>query len=621
MTKEKASVGTIQTEKSEKEKKARGSRLSKIWLYTKVQLITKSVLGLIVIPAYMLAIHFLLRSSGKFHISSGDYIEFLFSYQGALTLIITMLLLSVMVALDINTFIIGSALIREGHLKFSSGAVILQGLKKVKNFFKPSGLFILLYIALVIPLVGIGLTISATRDFQIPNFITDVIFNNPLYTVLYLLLLSALAIVSLIYIFTFHYIVLLGKNTRESLKLARQLMKRHWKNFIKDFILFFLFYTLLAGIVTTILFSGFFLLTEYLALPLTLKRISIAFFLILSAELFSFLTLLTVPLITSRLTTLFYRYHEEDGIRIAYSQNMQSRTEKKRRFRLAPVLALSIFSVLLLLFNLGSSAVIGLYFDSLFLNHGHIEIVAHRGGGDLGAENTLSGLEQAIAAGADCSEIDVQRTRDGIYIIHHDSTFARLSGVSKKPYEMDYEEIRTLKVKNLFRRGAEKQDIATLEEFMNASKGRITLYIELKGKTADREMVDDVVRMIKEKEMEGETAILSLDYSLIEYTEKKYPEIATGYLYFFHIGEIDKLAGDILIMEEREASPEKIDKIHRAGKKAVVWTVNKEESISKFVRSEIDGIITDYVLKVRRGIEDRDARTDYEILIDALFGK
>lgn len=598
-----------------------GNRLSKIWLYTKFQLITKSVLGLVVIPIYALAVHFLLRSSGKFHISSGDYIEFLFSYQGALTLVITMFLLSVMVALDINTFIISSALIHEGHIRPSSREVIIQGLKKAKNFFKPSGFFILLYIALIIPLVGIGLTISATEDFQIPNFITDVIFNNALYTTLYILLLTVLAVVSLVYIFTFHYIILLEKTTRESLKLARLLMKKHWRKFIKDFLLLFLFYSLLASIVTGILFSAFFLMTELLTIPLALKRMSIAFFLLLSAEFFSFLTLLTVPLITSRLTTLFYRYNENDGIQIAYSQNFQIKTEKKRRFRLAPLLAISLFSVLLLLFNLLSSAVIGFNFDSLFLNHSHIDIVAHRGGGDLGAENTLQGLEGAIAAGANCSEIDVQRTKDGFYIIHHDTTFSRLSGVPQKSHEMDCDEIRKLKVKNLFQPDAESQKIATLEEFMNASKGRIVLYIELKGKTADQKMVDDVVNLIKEKDMEDETAILSLDYNLIEYTEKKYPEITTGYLYFFHVGEIDKLAGDILIMEEREASPEKIEKIHKSGKKAVVWTVNKEESISKFVRSNVDGIITDYVLKVRRGIEERDARSDYEILIDALLGK
>ncbi len=154
---------------------------------------------------------------------------------------------------------------------------------------------------------------------------------------------------------------------------------------------------------------------------------------------------------------------------------------------------------------------------------------------------------------------------------------------------------------------------------MDAAKGKIGLFIELKGSTADTQMVDDVVKLVKEKGMEKEIAILSLDYKLITYVEEQYSEIDTGYLYFFSIGDTPKLIGDILIMEEREATPEKIDEIHQAGKKAVVWTVNTEESIKKFVLSDVDGIITDYVVKLKDGINKRDNRSDIQVIIDSII--
>ncbi|MDO4754670.1 MAG: glycerophosphoryl diester phosphodiesterase membrane domain-containing protein, partial [Bacillota bacterium] len=204
---------------------------SKIWLYTKFQLITKSVPALIVFPIYTMLLDALMRSSGKENISSGDYVEFLFSYQGVLMLIITGILLSILVSLDINTCIIGSALIKENKMRASSRLVFVHGIKTARLFLRPSGLFILLYVATVIPLVGIGLTISATKDFQIPNFITDVIFNNTLYTTLYIIAMAVLTLLSLRYIFTFHYIILFKKNTWEALKSARQFMKRHQKKF------------------------------------------------------------------------------------------------------------------------------------------------------------------------------------------------------------------------------------------------------------------------------------------------------------------------------------------------------------------------------------------------------
>ena len=74
-----------------------------------------------------------------------------------------------------------------------------------------------------------------------------------------------------------------------------------------------------------------------------------------------------------------------------------------------------------------------------------------------------------------------------------------------------------------------------------------------------------------------------------------------------------------MIMEEREATPEKVDQIHDAGKKAVVWTVNTEESIEKFVNSDIDGVITDYVRRVKDGIQVRDNRSNFEIIMDEIF--
>lgn len=46
-------------------------------------------------------------------------------------------------------------------------------------------------------------------------------------------------------------------------------------------------------------------------------------------------------------------------------------------------------------------------------------IIAHRGGGQNWPENTLYAFEQALEAGADIIELDVQLTRDGIPVVYH----------------------------------------------------------------------------------------------------------------------------------------------------------------------------------------------------------
>src|SRR5262249_55863317 len=50
---------------------------------------------------------------------------------------------------------------------------------------------------------------------------------------------------------------------------------------------------------------------------------------------------------------------------------------------------------------------------------------AHRGGAALAPENTLAAFEKAAALGADGLEMDVQFSRDGVVVVHHDRTLDR----------------------------------------------------------------------------------------------------------------------------------------------------------------------------------------------------
>lgn len=588
-----------------------------VWLYTKYQMITKGLLALVVFPAASAVLSFLLASRGRTHISSGDYLEFLLSFQGAGMLALALLLLILLIGMDVNAFIIMSALVREGRIKMTARHLLIVGLRSLRSFLSPSGILIMLYMALVIPLVGVGFTISPMKGFQIPNFITDVIFKNTLYSSLYFVLLLTLTYVSLRYIFFFHYALILRESMGESLRRASELMHRHWKSFARDFVLWMILWSFVAGALLIGSILLFILPANLLPETIFGQRLWTILGLMVLAELIAFVTLMSVPIICYRLTELFYRYNEEEGTAVKLGIEVRAQVpaeEKGGKIRLRTKAAFGLLASLLMVFNFIVAAFSGAFFDELFRRER--EIVAHRGGGDLAAENTAASLEAAIREGVAWSEIGVQRTGDGKYVINHDPNFARLTGDPRTSSEMTLAEIKKLRVADLFDPSRPLQEVATMEELLETARGRIGLFIELKGATADEKMADDIVAMVKAYRMEKEIALLSLDYSLIEYIEEKYPEIRTGFLYFFSLGETAEMKGDILIMEEREATPEKIDEIHAAGKKAIVWTVNTEESIDKFVSSEVDGIITDYVLRVKAGMERRDSRTDFEILLD-----
>lgn len=56
--------------------------------------------------------------------------------------------------------------------------------------------------------------------------------------------------------------------------------------------------------------------------------------------------------------------------------------------------------------------------------------IAHRGGAALMPENTLAAFAGAIARGCDGAELDVQLSRDGVVVVHHD--FHLMADVARK---------------------------------------------------------------------------------------------------------------------------------------------------------------------------------------------
>lgn len=591
-----------------------------IYLYIKYQLVTKLLLTALIFPIYSFVLRFLIKSTGRVNISSGDFLPFLFSFQGLGMLIATLVLISFLIATDINVFIILSSLIHENKVVFKIKDTIKIAIKSLKSFFSISGLLMMFYVTLIIPILGVGVTISPMKNFQIPNFITSVIYSNPFYFSIYVFILLIFGILGTVFAFSFHYIIISKCNGKDAFKNSFLLIKKYFKNFLKDFLLWIIIRILLFFVIFGVIVIVILIPVYLNRIDVFLKR-SISFFIFITCfEIFELVAFLSVPVLIHRLTELFYLYNEKEGINVSvgYSTFLENINERKK-IRLRKAVFTSIVFVCILSCNIIISVIMTYSFDYIFDENNTIALVAHRGGGDLGAENTIEGLKNAIKENAKYSEIDVQRTKDGKYIINHDKTFKRLCGVSKASTDMDLEEIKNLKVENEFDDEKESQPVATLEEMLETAKGKIGLFIELKGTTADNKMVDDVVKMVKERKMEKEVVLISLDYSLIKYIEEKYHEMDSGFLYFFSIGQTDEMVGDYLIMEELEATENNIELIKEKGKKAIVWTVNTDTSIQRFINSDVDGIITDHIKAVKKALNEKEKRSDLEIIFQRVF--
>ena len=538
----------------------------------------------------------LLRSSGRVAVTSGDW-QFLFTtWQGILILLVGLLSLFIYVAFDLNTKIVICRNIVTGR-SMPMIDTLKEGLMSIRRLFSLQGILIVLYIALVAPILGIGVSITATEGLYIPTFISSFIKDSVLYSLLAgaaVLLLLAIGVANL---FIMHGLIIDGLDVSEASKQSEKLIRSNLKDYIKQNVLTIMTAAcLIAGTAVVCLFVPLWII-EMIPLPLVISRLLTIILATFGVIVSVLADLLALPLYLMKMTQLFYSYKQ--GSVYEYREI----SAKKRRYNarwLSCVAAVIVICIALMYVN----------FDLLLPSGTYVKVIAHRAGGSEAAENTISGIDAAVRAGAYGSEIDIQRTKDGSYVINHDGTFKRVAGDGRKPEEMTLDEVKKLRV--------DGEPVPEFEEMLGASKGRLVLFIELKGSTADRKMADDAVKLVTQHWMKDECVLISLKYDLIDYIEKTYPEIQTGFLTFASFGKTAELNCDYIGLEEESATFDTISNIHAEKKKALVWTANEEGSQRHFLCTEADGIITDNVSQALLLSKKLEYRSDIDRMVDKI---
>jgi glycerophosphoryl diester phosphodiesterase len=185
-------------------------------------------------------------------------------------------------------------------------------------------------------------------------------------------------------------------------------------------------------------------------------------------------------------------------------------------------------------------------------------------------ENTLASFELCLQHGCDGFEFDVRRSADGQTVICHDAT---VGGI----------EIANTAAKAL--------PLPTLEDVLRQFAHRAFLDVELKVVGLEAQTLAELRKHSPQRGYVvssflpgGLTAIHDLD-----------PAMPLGIL----CETRDQLRGwrqmptEWVIPQFALADRELVKLVHAAGKKIVVWTVNRAERMREFVEWDVDAIITD----------------------------
>ncbi len=216
---------------------------------------------------------------------------------------------------------------------------------------------------------------------------------------------------------------------------------------------------------------------------------------------------------------------------------------------------------------------------------------AHRGASQYAPENTMMAFDLGLSMGANGIETDIQLTKDGVAVLFHDDTLARMTGKPGSVADYTYEELRWFWVE----KGILKDRIPTLKDFLDKYADKdITFALELK-KPGTHKIVEDAVRSYG---IETKTVVTSFIFDELLALRDYAPELTAGYLTKNVNGEtLQKMrqAGiDELCPKADEITAEKVVYWHESGFNVRAWGVSTPELMIQAYEAGVDGMTVNF---------------------------
>ncbi|MGV8954485.1 MAG: glycerophosphodiester phosphodiesterase family protein [Cypionkella sp.] len=143
------------------------------------------------------------------------------------------------------------------------------------------------------------------------------------------------------------------------------------------------------------------------------------------------------------------------------------------------------------------------YIDFLAQRDRPCAIVAHRGVWQDAPENSLLAIERAIAAGHDVVEIDIRQSADGEFVLQHDDTLDRMTGLSAAVEDISSHDLSKLVLLNRDGGSANavtEQRLPLLRQVFALTQDRIFLHLDIK----DRALIPGVLALAQSMGMAGQ---------------------------------------------------------------------------------------------------------------------
>lgn len=224
-----------------------------------------------------------------------------------------------------------------------------------------------------------------------------------------------------------------------------------------------------------------------------------------------------------------------------------------------------------------------------------IHNIAHRGASAYEPENTLRAFTRAIEMGATMIELDVHLSRDGEPVIIHDADLSRTTTGTGRVSDRTLDEIQRFDA-------GHGEHMPTLGEVIDLVRGRVQLYIELKGQQTPAA----VVATLQAKDFIDQAIVGSFYPWLPQKAKGLEPALRTSVLIAWRDRQADfvdwalAVNADFVHLCWEHGSPtphqlvsaDLIHSIRRQGLEIVLWHEERPEELVELVKLDVYGICT-----------------------------
>lgn len=224
-------------------------------------------------------------------------------------------------------------------------------------------------------------------------------------------------------------------------------------------------------------------------------------------------------------------------------------------------------------------------------------IIAHRGASAEKPENTVAAFRRAVALEVDGIELDVHVTRDGVPVVFHDASLARLTGVRGRLARQTWADLQALRVLG-------REPIPRLADVLRLTRGLVVVQIELKAGP-----VAPVIRAIKAARAEAWVILASFHARLVAAARDLAPAIPRMLISEGRAAPLTLVrqlaacgAAGLSVNHAAIRSAAWIKSFQQRGYSVWAWTVNDPAVAGRLAGWGIDALLGDDPALMRRAV-------------------